>query len=71
MYLDGGFKRENVWRNLEIRKAGKQEFFSSISAAVAVQIVFGTEQFSGNLAHRFVFVQSARGLAQSKTLRVF
>jgi hypothetical protein len=32
MYLDGGFKRENVWRNLEIRKAGTQEFFSPISA---------------------------------------
>jgi ribosomal protein S27AE len=31
--LNGGFKRENVWRNLEIRKAGTQEFLSPVSAA--------------------------------------
>jgi hypothetical protein len=31
-YLNGGFKWENVWRNLKIRKAGTQDFFNPISA---------------------------------------
>ena len=38
---------------------------------MVIHIVIGTQKFMGKSGGRFVLWQSARGLAQSKTLRVF
>jgi hypothetical protein len=70
---DGGDRRENfklhgiVRRGLEsaIRNVGCGQ-----SPPIAIRIVIGAQKFMRKSGGRFVFVQSARGLAHSKTLRV-
>jgi hypothetical protein len=70
---DGGDRRENsklhgiVRRGLEsaIRNVGCGQ-----SPPIAIHIVIGAQKFMRKSGGRFVFVQSARGLAHSKTLRV-
>jgi hypothetical protein len=42
-----------------------------LGPAVAVHFVIGTQKFIRIFRRRFICLQSARGLAQSKTLRVF
>jgi hypothetical protein len=41
------------------------------AGVIAVHIVIGAQKFARIFRGRFICLQSARGLAQSKTLRVF
>ena len=65
-------RQTEVWRGSHrgdpvLRREGNP---AGVSAAIAVHIVIGAQEFTRKSREHFVFWQSARGLAQSKTLRV-